>query len=413
MALRDWRWPQWTLLGGVILLVIVGGVLTYVLLNPSALAPTPTPGEQIPIGSLPTPIAGGPRLPASDVEKIPLTQIQGTDRAPGIDLIARGGETQVDAVSLFPTQYVNLSSNGSSMNYYDPETKRFYRIDSNGTISKIGDQVFAEVSGVTWAPNDSDAIVEFPDSSNIRYNFDTNEQVTLPAHWDDFGFSPSSSSVAFKSNALDPDERWLATADANGGSTRRIAPLGENGDMVNVDWAPNNQVIATYSRPDGLSRSDLYFVGFNGENFPLSRLNGLNFEGRWTPDGDTLLYSVAEQALEFRPRLWVVNGTGETMGRNRQPIALSTWPHKCTFAGDSTAYCGVPTEVPAGAGLIPSVTDTIPDELYKVDTNTGTITKIATPASQVNVESLQLSADGKTLFIHDKFTGAIKKVQVE
>lgn len=413
MAMRDWRWPQWTLLAGVVLLVIVGGVLVYVLLNPTVLTPQPTPGQQVPIGGLPTPIPGGPQLPASDIENIPLTQIQGTDLDRGVDLIASGGPTRVDDVSLFPTQYAHLSSNGSSMNYYDPDTKRFYRIDANGTISKIGQQVFAEVQNVVWAPNNSDAIVEFPDSSNIRYNFDTNEQVTLPSHWDDFGFSPSSSSVAFKSNALDPDERWLATADASGGNTRRIIPLGENGNIVNVDWPPNNQVVGTYSRPDGLSRSDLYFVGFNGENFPLSKLNGLNFEGRWTPDGQKVLYSVAEQALEFRPRLWITDGIGETMGRNRQPISLSTWPHKCTFSSGSVAYCGVPVSVPAGAGLIPSVADSIPDDLYKVDTNTGAVTKIASPATQVNVESLQLSEDGKTLFIHDSFTGAIKKMQVE
>ncbi len=413
MAMRDWRWPQWTLLAGVLLLVIVGGVLVYVLLNPTALVPQPTPGQPVPIGGLPTPIPGGPRLPASDIEKIPLNQIQGTELDRGVDLIASGGSTRVDDVSLFPTQYVHLSSNGNSMNFYDNETKRFYRIDGNGTITKIGDQVFSDVQNVVWAPNSADAIVEFPDSSNVRYNFDTNEQVTLPSHWDDFDFSSSSASLAFKSNALDPDERWLATSDANGGSTKRIAPLGDNGNIVNVDWAPNNQVIATYSKPDGLSRSELYFVGFNGENFPLSKLNGLNFEGTWTPDGQKILYSVAEQGLEFRPRLWITDGVGESMGRNRQPIALSTWPHKCTFGAGSIAYCGVPTTIPAGAGLIPSVTDSIPDELYKIDTDTGTVTKIATPASQVNVESLQLSADGKTLFIHDTFTGGIKKVQVE
>lgn len=384
----------------------------YVLLTPDVFTPEPIV-EPVPIGGLPTPIPGGPTLPPSDIERIPLTQIQGLDLDRGVDLVARGGLTQVNDVSLFPTDFVTISGAGDSLNYYDPETNRFYRIDGNGVISKIGDQVFADVESVVWAENAADAIVEFPDSSNVRYNFDTNEQVTLPSHWDDFDFSPASSSLAFKSNAIDPEERWLAVSDTNGGNTRRIAHLGENGDIVDVDWAPNNQVIGTYSRPDGLSQSELFFVGFNGENFPLSRLNGLNFEGKWAPEGKKLLYSVAEQGLEYRPRLWMVDGTGTNMGSNRQPISLSTWPHKCTFASASTAYCGVPSEMPAGAGLIPSVTDAIPDQLYRVDLTTGTVARVAAPETNVNVSSLTVSDDGKTLFIHDGFTKTIKKIDLE
>lgn len=412
MALRDWRWPQWTILISIILLACGGAFLAYLLLTPEAFAPRPEP-TPVPIGELPTPIPGAPQLPPSDVERVPLTQIQGTDLERGVDLIARGDITTVSSVTLFPTSFVNISSTGDSLNYYDPDTRRFYRIDGNGTITKIGDQVFAEVDNVVWAPNANDAIVEFPDSSNIRYNFETNEQVTLPSHWDDFDFSPASSSLAFKSNALDPQERWLAISDANGGNTRRIEHLGENGNILDVDWAPNNQVIGTYSRPDGLSRSELFFVGFNGENFPLSRLNGLNFEGKWAPDGKKLMYSVAEFTSGFRPALWVVDGTGQNMGRNRQPLQLQTWPHKCTFASATVAYCGVPSSLPQGAGLIPSVADDISDDLMRVDIAAGTVTRVATPATTVNVQSLQVSADGKTLFIHDGFTQTIKKVQLE
>jgi hypothetical protein len=410
--MRDWHWPQWVLFIGTILLVILGGVVVYLILTPTALVPTPpseTPGT---IGTLPEIQPGRPTFPASDIENVPLGQIQGTGIDQGPDLIARGGITRVEPVSQFPVDFVNLSSNGSAVNYYDAETKRFYRIDSDGVISKIGQQVFAEVQDVTWANNGSDTILEFPDSSNIRYNFDTNEQVTLPSHWDDFAFAPSSESIAFKSNALDPDQRWLAISDTNGSSTKLIEPLGENGEILTVDWAPNNQVVGTYSRADGLSRSELFFVGFNGENFPLSKLEGLKFEGKWFPDGKRLMYSVAHQTDDFRPRLWLVDGTGASMGQNRQSLSLQTWPHKCVFASTEIAYCGVPTSLPRGAGLIPSVADEIPDELYQVNLRTGTSTKIATPDTDLHVSSLSVNADGTTLFVHDAFTGTIKKLNL-
>lgn len=410
--MRQWHWPQWVLLIGSILLVVLGGVVVYILLTPSALVPRPPQEQPGQIGVLPTPQPGRPTFPPSDIERVPFGQIQGTDIDQGPDLIARGGVTRLDAVSQFPVDFVTTASNGSSVNFYDAETKRFYRIDQDGIISKIGQQVFAEVQDVTWAPNGSDSILEFPDGSNIRYSFDTNDQVTLPTHWEDFDFAPNSEQLAFKSNALDPDQRWLAVSDANGSSTKLIEPLGKNGDILTVDWAPNNQVIGTYSRPDGLTSSELYFVGFNGENFPLSKIEGLKFEGKWFPDGKRLMYSAAHQRDEFKPRLWLVDGTGAGMGQNRQSLSLETWPHKCVFASEDTAYCGVPTSLPRGAGLIPSVADNIPDEFYKVDLRTGTTSKLATPEANINVAALSLSADGQTLFVHDRFSKTIKKLSL-
>lgn len=413
MALRDWHWPQWMLLIGGTLFVLLLGVVIYVLLTPEAFRPGPGQEPQIPDGSLPTIQPGGPTFPPSDIERIPLTQIQGTGVDQGVDLIANGGITQTDSVTQFPVNFISLAPGGTSINYYDPETNRFYRVDDNGVITKIGEQVFADAENVVWANNSSDAIIEFPDSSNIRYNFDTNDQVTLPAHWDDFSFAPSSEALAFKSNALDPNERWLAISDLEGGSARKIAHLGDNGDILNVDWSPNNQVIGTWSKPDGLSRSELYFLGFNGENFPLSELHGLNFEGRWTPSGRKLLYSVSHQSTNFNPTLWLVDGSGNSMGQNRQPIGLQTWTHKCAFASETMVYCGVPRNLPRGAGIIPSVADGNADDIYRVNLTNGSVSRVALPSTDINVNQLTVSGDGSTLFIHDRFTQTIKKIQVE
>lgn len=399
------------LIGGILFALLLG-IVAYVLLTPDAFRPTPTPPGGIPSGGLPAIQPGSPTFPPSDIERIPLSQIQGGDINRGPDLIASGGITQLNNVTQFPVDFIALSPGGDSVNYYDADQKRFYRVDENGAITKVGDQIFANASNVVWASNASDAVVEFPDGSNIRYNFETNDQVTLPAHWDDFSFAPSSESLAFKSNALDPDERWLAISDLDGGSARKIQHLGENGDILNVDWAPNNQVVGTWSKTDGLSRSELFFLGFNGENFPLSKLHGLNFEGRWTPSGKQMMYSVIHQSTNFNPTLWLVDGSGSSMGQNRKPIGLQTWTEKCTFASESVAYCGVPTSLPQGAGLIPSVANETPDNIFRVNLENGTVAKIATPSADINVAAMTVSADGSTLFIHDRFSKGIKKIQL-
>lgn len=75
-----------------------------------------------------------------------------------------------------------------------------------------------------------------------------------------------------------------------------------------------------------------------------------------------------------------------------------------------TAYCGVPTSLPRGAGLIPSVADDIPDDLYRVDLNTGQSTRLAIPATSLNVQALRVSENGDELFIHDKFSGEVRSM---
>src|SRR4051812_29267848 len=102
MAFRDWHWPQWMLLIGGILLTLLFGVVVYVLLTPTAFQPVPARPGQVATGELPQIQPGGPTFPPSDIERIPLTQIQSTNVDQGPDLVASGGLTQVDNVTQFP-----------------------------------------------------------------------------------------------------------------------------------------------------------------------------------------------------------------------------------------------------------------------------------------------------------------------
>ena len=411
--MRNWTWLQWSILIGSISLVVLSGLAIYLLLQPSAAPPDISePVPELPIGELPQPEIGRPPIPPSPVEQVPVSQLQGaiTERSP--DLVALGSTTSVQTITPFPSDFVNLAANGTDVNYYDPDTNRFFQIDQNGFIVDAGSQVFAEVENATWAPSGSSAVIEFPDGSNIVYDFATNDQITLPAHWENFDFSPDSSKLAFKSMAVDIDQRWLAVSDLRGGSTRRIRALGRNGGMVNVNWAPNNQVVATYDETRGLNRSELFFVGFNDENFPLSKLNGLKFEGNWTPSGDQMIYSIINETTNFNPQLWVVDGMGPTMGQNRKPINLQTWTDKCSFVTDTEMICGVPQSLPQGAGLIRSVADDIADDLYMVNIQNGSTRLLASPQEDLQVKKLVISEDGDRIFIQDNFTNQIKSIEL-
>jgi hypothetical protein len=59
----------------------------------------------------------------------------------------------------------------------------------DGAIKQMADQVFYNVTDVTWAKNKDKAVLKLVDDSKIVYDFQTKKQVTLPSHWDDFSFS--------------------------------------------------------------------------------------------------------------------------------------------------------------------------------------------------------------------------------
>ena len=254
----------------------------------------PTDQPQDPTG-LPTAGPGSPTtLDPSDPNFLPTDNQTPTDTTPTPDERATGGVTATRTLVPDNTQFSDL--NGQSVQYYLPSDGRFYRVTSNGTIAPLSDRQFPGVSNVVWSPNGSDAVLEFPDGANIVFNFNSQRQVTLPTHWEDFDFSTSGDNLAFKSNAVDPDNRWLGVSNADGTSAQAIEPLGENGDSVIVDWSPTKQIVAMRQVNTAKDEKQVYMVGLNGENFKAITAPGLGFQGQWTPTGEKLVFSVSNAA---------------------------------------------------------------------------------------------------------------------
>ncbi len=273
--------------------------------------------------------------------------------------------------------FSSLAASGD-FRYHNAQDGKFYRVGDAGQTTALSDQVFYNVQNVTWAKTGNKAVLEYPDSSKILYNFDLKKQITLPKHWQDFSFSPDSTEVAAKSLGLSPENRWLVVAKDDGTGTKLIEPLGDNGDRVTVDWSPSRQTVALSrtGAPQGADRVEVLFVGLNGENFKSTVVEGLNFQPQWSPTGKKLLYSVDSARSDFKPELWVVNSYGDDIGSNRQTLRLNTWANKCSFGDDNTLFCAVPRDLPQGAGMSPAIADTLPDDMYKIDLKTGLTTNV-------------------------------------
>lgn len=332
---------------------------------------------------------------------------------------ANAGQTGVGNPTPRVTQAVSsrvVSTAGSpqgGVQFYNAQDGKFYRLDANGQPVPLSDQVFYNVDKVVWSPKKAESIIEYPDGSNIYYNFDTKQQVTLPKHWDDFSFSPDGGKIAAKSLSLAPENRWLLTASPDGSSIKLIEPMGENADKVSIDWSANQQVVALARTGDplGADRQQVLLVGLNKENFRGLTVEGRGLETQWSPTGDKLLHSVYSSTSDFKPQLWIVNANPDNVGENRRLLDVNTWASKCAMADSRFVYCGVPERLDTGSGFAPDLAKQTPDRLYKIDTLTGLKTEIQLEKNYT-IDSIKMEADGKNLYFTDKNQTGLFKVSL-
>lgn len=388
----------------LISLFVVSAIgIAYILYRVFFAPPTLPEPDQEPTG----PGVSG-QFPSAGETEGPGTTPTGPGTLPDIGVVPGAPGDQAPAESDIITQQVATgivsptSDARGQAKFYSETDGKFYRLLENGQVEELSDQVFFDVESVVWSPTQNESIIEYPDGSNIYYNFDTKTQATLPRHWQEFSFSSTGDQVAAKSMGLSPDNRWLVTSDPTGNNVTLVEPLGENADKVIVDWSPNRQVLglARTADPQGGDRQEVLLVGQNGENFKSIMVEGRDLRTKWSPSGTKLLHSVYSSRSDFKPELWVVNANPENAGSGRKLLNLNTWANKCSFGDDRFVYCAAPITLDTGAGFAPELANTVRHELYRIDTETGARTQIPLDEFHV-IDSVFLSEDGRTLNFTD------------
>jgi hypothetical protein len=409
---------------GFLLVVLVMAILIWNTFFKPSLEPEdpsfeidPKTGMRLPISpdgepiiiddTVPRPIDAAPDIP-SQTEPIPLPD----DSRQEIRPTATGGITRTETLVESPALRPTLSPDGNSVQFYDQSDGRFYTVNERGDLIPLSDEVFHNVQDVTWAPDKKRAILEYPDESKIIYNFETERQISLPKHWEDFSFSSDSRELVNKSLGIDPGNRWLVVSNSDGSGTRALEFIGMNDDKVISSWSPNNQSVAIYKESVDYNREEVFFVGKHGENFKSTIIEGWGFEHEWSEQGDKLLYSAASPREDLIPELWVVNAQGDSIGSNRKKLNVETWASKCSFANNNEVYCAVPRDLRAGSGLYPEMALETFDDLYKINIQTGQKELIAIPEKALNISDLVISSDQRNMFFTDHISNQIHKIQL-
>lgn len=347
--------------------ISLGALLYFVFFapdTPQTISPdgqTPTTGGQLPTSNETTGLT-----PTTPTGQLPT----GSETAP----VAPGLVIQERVTKVVNDNVVGAQvSSKDTVQYYNNIDGRFYHILPDGSVARLSDDVFYQVENITWSPSRQATIIEYPDGSNIYYDFEQKKQVTLPKSWEEFSFAPTGDNIFAKNMSLSPENQWLVMSNPDGENVRLIAQLGDNADKVSVNVSPNNQVVAFSATGDplGTDRQEILFIGQNKENFKSAIVEGRGFEGIWSPNGEQVLYSVYSTRTDYKPELWIVNGSGEKIGTNRKQLNINTWANTCTFFSEQIVYCAVPARMDTGAAFAPDRVKSQPDFLYKIDLKSG------------------------------------------
>jgi hypothetical protein len=332
---------------------------------------------------------------------------------PGNNLIPDAPRTTVVAEGV-RLPITTTKNGGNAVRFYDPADGRFYSVLDDGTKVALSDTVFPNVDHVTWGNKSEKAVLGFPDGSQVIYDFAQDKQTTIPRYWQELQFSPNDDQIAAKSLGSNPTNRFLIIADSDGSDPHPIEEMGNNQDKVMVNWSPNNQTVA-FSRTGealGANREQILLIGKNQENFKGLVVEGRGFTPTWSPDGSQLLYSVWNSDEGYRPSLWLSGASGDQVNANRRRMNIQTWADKCVWADGKTVICGVPKEMPTGAGLQRALFDVGPDTLLKLDLTSGQVTPLGDPGSNVVVRGIRVSGDGQSAFVTDGNSGQLIKMRL-
>ena len=407
------RYKKIFLIIGFLVLCFLMAYLIYTLFFKQAFSPLQKPENRdtsVPGGTFPNANEGPGNIISEEEAK--RTEDEAHQIFPEASDVALGGLTKTKTLDDSPALAPTLSSDGSSLKYYDQNENKFYQIDKYGEKKLLSDKIFHNVESVAWSNKTNKAVLEYPDGANIVYDFDKQTQTTLPAHWKEFEFAPNSDQIVMKSMGQNEENRWLAIVNDNGSKVRAIEALGDKDDTVYPNWSPNGEFVAMFTEGKGFDQQELYFVGLNNENFKSTTIEGRGFKPLWNQEGNRLLYSVYSSENEMKPELWIVDAQGDSISNNRQKLNIETWADKCAFSNNTELYCAVPQNLEKGAGLFPELADNSIDHLYKINTKTGLKKLIAIPDQNFNISNLIISEDNHYIYFTDKLDGSLHQIKL-
>ena len=301
-----------------------------------------------------------------------------------------------------------IDNTGSGVIYYNNADGKFYEIYKNGTTKVLSDQTFYNAQDISWSDDKNKAIIEYPDGSNIIYDFATEKQTTIPANWENFNFASDNKKIVTKSLDANQENNHLIIADTVTGNAKIIEELSDQSSSFQINISPTNQIVAFFTKNIDLNHQEIFPIGQNDEKFSSFIVDGQGFQGKWSPNGEQMIYSVYNIRDDYKPNLWITNKFGSAKKR----ILINTWSEKCAFYNNSVIYCAVPQSLEKMMGLSPDYAIDNNDDIYRIDLSINSTEKITLPEIGHNIKDLMITNNEQELYFTDRRTGRLYKINL-
>lgn len=340
-----------------------------------------------------------------------------------IDNFAKGGFTNSKEVVPKNIKSPEFSRVNNALVYYDRENQGFFKVNKDGSIFKMSNNKFHSVVDVVWSPTKNQALIEYPEDSNVAYNkvlydFDKDRSITsFQKEMKDFNFSSNGEKLSAKWIGDYEDHNYIVSSDIYGNNFKFIEPIADKSKDVQTVWSPDGEVLATYREAIDGGRQNIFFINENNKNLKSLVVDGRGFEGIWSPKGDKILYSVFKPEMDYNPTLWIASGQGDDLGGGKKYVGLNTWVDKCDFSKNdgNIVYCAVPDHLPKGSGWYPELAKDVPYQIYRVNIDTGRKEKIADPVingSRVTIDEIYLGENDQILYYKDALDGHLYSIDL-
>jgi hypothetical protein len=344
---------------------------------------------------------------ASDVSRNP-NQPSSSTSHPGNPTVNTSALTRIygDPVS---GGFVASTVNGPVIRFTERSTGYIYEFPvATGVLQKISNTLIPKIYESVWVTasttifrylNDAGSTIQTYSTKLVAPKTSSTTLLTLqgsflPENIESLAVNPARTKIFYITQGSSGAQGTIANSDGTGKGAIFSSAVSE----WNTTW-PNANTITLTTKPSASVQGFLYFLTPGGGLTKiLSNVNGLTT--LTNPQGNLVAYSDTLMSLQ----LFNVK-TGLT-----SLLSLRTIADKCVWSTKQPTilFCAVPTDTPLGS--FPDSwyqgTATFSDEIYKIDTNANTSTKIGALKSgfnqDIDVTNLNLNSNEDYLIFMNK-----------
>lgn len=323
------------------------------------------------------------------------------------------GRLMIEKTLDIQTQAPTQAAEGDNIVYFDQKAGEFYIASTRGTnVEPLTQAGFTNVEEVVWSPKKDKAIIVFPEEKHT-YDLVEKSSAKLDEHITTATFSPDSTKILYKFDS--DDSHILSTAEPDGSNWKKIKDVG-SGNLV-LHWYKADR-IAYHSPASGHSRTTIYTCNLEGKDIKVIASDNYGSNAKWSPDALKMIFTTSpkESSALALKLAW-----GD--GSNIRDLGMYTLVEKCAFFQDSKSlYCALPEPISTRFVLPDDWYDKkviTSDSFWKIDTETGERTKIASTddietlyGKTFDASNLFVSQDGTRLFFTARNDGKLYNISI-